>query len=112
TWDEMKRDPSLPVRFTFTWTELGPLSHLLADGGEVPNPIDVQMSLLELGGDALGYDGGAAYGAFASVQQILLESSVQHHGVNGALDVKYQAHAPQISVQQLNDTGRLPFTFE
>jgi hypothetical protein len=112
SWEEMKRDPSLPVRFSFAWTELGPLSHLLAAGSEVPNPIEVQMSLLELGGDALGYDGGAAYGTFASVQEILLESTVEHQHVNGALDVTYHAHAPRISVQQLNDSGRLPFMFE
>ncbi len=111
-WEEMKRDPSLPVEFTFEWSELGPLSYLLADGGAVPNPIVVTMSLLELGGDALGYDQGAAYGAFASVQTVLLESSVEYRQKRGAFDVQYLAHAPRISVQQLNDSGRLPFTFE
>jgi hypothetical protein len=111
TWEEMKRNPTARTTFTYDWTELGPLGHMLADGGPVPNPIVLQMSLLELGGAALGFT-EVDYGPFESVQNLEVESKIHMVDDVDLASVAYEVTGRKTTVERLVDLGSLSFDVE
>jgi hypothetical protein len=111
TWEEMKRNPTARTTFTYDWTELGPLGHLLADGGTVPNPIVIQMSLLELGGAALGIT-EVDYGPFESVQDLEVESKIRMVDDVDLASVAYDVTGRRTTVRRLVELGSLSFDVE
>lgn len=46
--DDMVADPTAKATYTFAWSSLGPLGHLLADGNTPPNPIILKLSALDV----------------------------------------------------------------
>jgi len=108
TWAEMKANPTSKTTFTYQWTELGPLSHLLADGGEVPNPIVIRMSLLERGGAALGLT-KADYGPFESVQNLRMESKIHMIDDRPPAAIAYDVTGRRDSVKNVVETNSLQF---
>jgi hypothetical protein len=108
TWDAMKANPTSKTTFTYQWTELGPLSHLLADGGEIPNPIVIRMSLLELGGAALGVT-KADYGPFESVQNLQMESKIHMIDDRPPASIAYDVTGRRDSVKNVVEAASLQF---
>src|SRR6185436_277978 len=45
TWEQMKQNPTSKTTFTYDWTDTRPLAHWLANGGTIPNPITLRLSL-------------------------------------------------------------------
>jgi hypothetical protein len=108
TWDEMKVNPTSRTTFTYNWTEVGPLSNLLADGGQVPNPIVLEMSLVDLGSAALGL-GSADYGPFESVQNVQMESKVHMLDNRAVAQIAYDVTGHKDSVKNVVEAGSLRF---
>jgi hypothetical protein len=111
TWSEMKADPTARTRFTYDWTETGPLAHLLADGGPIPNPIVLELSLVELGGGVLGFS-EVDYGPFASTQNLLVESSIHMVDERGGASIAYDVRGRQSTVRQLVESRSLGFDID
>jgi hypothetical protein len=108
TWSEMKANPSARTTFTYEWTEEGPLAHLLADGGPIPNPIVLEMSLIELGGATLGLT-EVDYGPFESVQDMLVESKIHMIDQRDVVNVTYDVTGRRSTVRDLVTSGSLSF---
>jgi len=108
TWDEMKANPTSRTTFTYNWTELGPLSYLLADGGQIPNPIVLEMSLVDLGSAALGLT-SADYGPFESVQNVQMESKVHMLDDRAVAQIAWDVTGRMDSVKNVVEAGSLRF---
>ena len=108
TWDQMKANPTSRTTFTYDWTEPGPLSHLLADGGQIPNPIVLEMSLVDLGSAALGLT-AADYGPFESVQNMQMESKVHMLDDRAVAQITYDVTGRLDSVKNVVEAGSLRF---
>lgn len=100
TWEQMQADPTAKTTFTFQWTKEGPLARLLASGGTIPNPIRLELSLYELGGALFGLS-EPDYGAFGSVQEILMDSKVHLVDRRGGIDITYDVSGAQDTVRSL-----------
>jgi hypothetical protein len=108
TWEQMKANPTSRTTFTYNWTERGPLAHLLADGGDIPNPIVIRMSLLELGGAALGLT-LPDYGPFESVHNIEMESKIHMIDDRAVATIAYDVTGRRDTVGNVADAGSLRF---
>jgi hypothetical protein len=108
TWEQMKANPTSKTTFTYEWTDRGPLAHLLANGGTIPNPFTLRMSLLDLGGAALGVS-EPDYGPFASVEGALVESTIHMVDVRGGVDVTYDVTGVKDTVQNLIENSSFSF---
>jgi hypothetical protein len=102
TWEQMKANPGAKTLFTFQWTEPGPLAHLMANGGAIPNPITLEMSLLDLGGALFG-GSSANYGAFDSLQDIQMDSNIHMVDRRGRVDIAYDVGGKRDSVRSVVD---------
>jgi len=111
TWEQMKANPTSKTTFTYTWTDRGPLAHLLANGGTIPNPFTLRMSLLDLGGAALGLS-EPDYGPFASVEGALVESTIHMVDVRGGVDVTYDVTGVKDTVQNLIENSSFSFDIQ
>lgn len=111
TWEQMKANPTAKTTFTYSWTDKGPLAHLLANGGTIPNPFTLRMSLLDLGGAALGVT-EPDYGPFASVEGALVESTVHMVDSRGGVDITYDVTGVKDTVKNLVENSSFSFDIQ
>jgi hypothetical protein len=111
TWEQMKANPTSKTTFTYVWTDRGPLAHLLAGGGDIPNPFTLKMSLLELGGAALGLS-DPDYGPFASVENALVESTIHMVDDRGGVDITYDVTGVKDTVKNLVESSSFGFDIQ
>ena len=108
TWQEMQSNPTAKTTFTYHWTDKGPLSHLLADGGEVPNPVVLNLSLIDIVGGGLGLS-KPDFGPFESIAKLEMESKIHMVDDRGDVQVDYDVTGQRASVASVIDAENIVF---
>ena len=103
--DEMLARVSTRTTLTFHWEEEGHLAHLLNRGRPIPNPFDIEFSLIDLVGLSWGFTDveELSMGPLASLMEVQMESSGVFEDERENVVVSYAFAAPRMS---LNETSR------
>jgi hypothetical protein len=107
TIEQMEADLLATNRISFSWTESAALAHVLNRGAPVPNPFDVRVSLLGLGGMAYGFGIGGAldFGPLDSVLDLEVESEVILSDRVGDTTIDYDVAGLASTLREISSRG-------